>query len=116
MTEYDYAGHINSIREVYRRKATLMMDKLQEHMGESITYTQPDGGLFLWCDLPAHVPMLDYAKTAAAQGVAVVPGNAFLVNEQDPCNAIRLNFSTPSDEQIVKGVEILGQVLKGYNA
>lgn len=112
MTQYDYEGHINHIREVYLRKATLMMDKLQEHLGDAVTYTRPDGGLFLWCDLPAHVPMMDYAKTAAAQGVAVVPGNAFLVNEQDPCNAIRLNFSTPSDEQIVKGVEVLGQVLR----
>ncbi|MCZ4151022.1 GntR family transcriptional regulator, partial [Escherichia coli] len=115
MTEYDYAAHIRSIRAIYRRKSDLMMNKLQEHLGESITFTQPDGGLFLWCDLPARVPMLDYAKTAAAEGVAVVPGTAFLVDENEPCNAIRLNFSTPSDEQIVKGIEILGQVLKKFD-
>ncbi|NUU76854.1 aminotransferase-like domain-containing protein [Paenibacillus xylanilyticus] len=114
MAEYSYAEHISSIREVYRRKSSLMMDKLKEHMGDSITFTRPDGGLFLWCDLPAHIPMLDYAKTAAASGVAVVPGTAFLVDESEACNAIRLNFSTPSDEQIVKGIEILGQVLKQY--
>ncbi|WJH29625.1 PLP-dependent aminotransferase family protein [Paenibacillus sp. CC-CFT742] len=115
MAEYQYAEHISSIREIYRRKSALMMDKLKEHMGNSITYTQPDGGLFLWCDLPAYIPMLDYAKAAAASGVAVVPGTAFLVDESEPCNAIRLNFSTPSDEQIVKGIEILGQVLKQYS-
>lgn len=114
MTEYNYAEHISSIRAIYRRKSALMIDKLQEHMGESITFTQPDGGLFLWCDLPAHIPMLDYAKKAAAEGVAVVPGTAFLVDENEPCNAIRLNFSTPSDEQIVKGIEILGQVLHKF--
>ncbi|MFK0521630.1 PLP-dependent aminotransferase family protein [Paenibacillus illinoisensis] len=115
MAEYQYAEHISSIREIYRRKSALMMDKLKEHMGNSITFTQPDGGLFLWCDLPAHIPMLDYAKAAAASGVAVVPGTAFLVDESEPCNAIRLNFSTPSDEQIEKGIEILGQVLKQYS-
>lgn len=115
MAEYQYEEHISSIREIYRRKSALMMDKLNEHMGNSITFTQPDGGLFLWCDLPAHIPMLDYAKAAAASGVAVVPGTAFLVDESEPCNAIRLNFSTPSDEQIVKGIEILGQVLKQYS-
>ena len=115
MAEYQYAEHISSIREIYRRKSALMMNKLKEHMGDSITFTQPDGGLFLWCDLPAHIPMLDYAKSAAASGVAVVPGTAFLVDESEPCNAIRLNFSTPSDEQIVKGIEILGQVLKQYS-
>jgi len=115
MAEYQYAEHISSIREIYRRKSALMMNKLKEHMGDSITFTQPDGGLFLWCDLPAHIPMLDYAKSAAASGVAVVPGTAFLVDESEPCNAIRLNFSTPSDEQIVKGIKILGQVLKQYS-
>ncbi|MNC79675.1 hypothetical protein D3C75_1322180 [compost metagenome] len=54
--------------------------------------------------------MIDYCKKAAAQGVAVVPGNAFLIREDEPCNAFRLNYSTPSDEQIKKGIEILAQV------
>ena len=41
--------------------------------------------------------------------VAVVPGNAFLVNESDPCQAFRLNFSTPTDEAMEKGLERLGK-------
>ncbi|WP_145411173.1 aminotransferase-like domain-containing protein [Paenibacillus xylanexedens] len=114
MAEYDYDSHIDSIRTIYHRKSALMIEQLKQHMGERITFTQPEGGLFLWCDLPHQVPMLEYAKTAAAQGVAVVPGTAFLVDESEPCNAIRLNFSTPSDEQIVKGIQILGQVLDSY--
>ncbi|MDO7907963.1 PLP-dependent aminotransferase family protein [Paenibacillus sp. JX-17] len=116
MTDYDYAGHISKIRNIYRRKSSLMIAGLQEHLGQTITFTYPDGGLFLWCDLPAHIPMLDYAKAAAAEGVAVVPGTAFLVEETDACHAIRLNFSTPSDEQIERGVEILGQVLKSFRS
>ncbi|WP_145047627.1 PLP-dependent aminotransferase family protein [Paenibacillus xylanexedens] len=114
MAEYDYDSHIDSIRTIYHRKSALMIEQLNQHMGDRITFTQPEGGLFLWCDLPHQVPMLEYAKTAAAQGVAVVPGTAFLVDESEPCNAIRLNFSTPSDEQIVKGIQILGQVLDSY--
>lgn len=110
MTEYDYQGHIESIREIYRRKCTLMTEHLEKLMGDSITYTNPDGGLFLWCSLPESVPMLEYCKTAAAKGVAVVPGTAFLVQENEPCNSFRINFSTPSDEQIVKGIEILSTV------
>ncbi|WP_411348391.1 PLP-dependent aminotransferase family protein [Paenibacillus sp. WLX2291] len=110
MTEYDYEGHIQLVRDVYRRKSDLMRRSLEQHMDASVAYTQPDGGLFLWCELPPNMPMLAYCKQAAASGVAVVPGNAFLVNESEPCNALRLNFSTPSDEQIVRGVEILGQV------
>ncbi|MFB5760681.1 aminotransferase-like domain-containing protein [Paenibacillus medicaginis] len=110
MTEYDYQGHIERIRDIYRRKCGLMTEHLEKLMGDSITYTNPDGGLFLWCSLPDNVPMLEYCKTAAAKGVAVVPGTAFLVQENEPCNSFRINFSTPSDEQIVKGIEILSTV------
>lgn len=110
MTEYDYEGHIKLIREVYRRKSELMINSLDQYMDSSITYTHPDGGLFLWCDLPADRPMLEYCKQAAAKGVAVVPGTAFLIDTQEPCNSFRLNYSTPSDEQIVEGIKILGTV------
>lgn len=110
MTEYDYDGHIRSVRDTYRRKSELMIESMKRHLDPSIAYTVPDGGLFLWCDLPADIVMLDYCKQAAAKGVAVVPGNAFLVDEKAPCNSIRLNYSTPSDEQIARGIEILGQV------
>lgn len=110
MTEYDYDGHIRSVRDTYRRKSELMIESMQRFLDPSIAFTVPDGGLFLWCDLPAGIVMLDYCKQAAAKGVAVVPGNAFLVDEKSPCNSIRLNYSTPSDEQIVRGIEILGQV------
>ncbi len=110
MTEYDYAGHIKSIRDIYRRKCTLMIELLNQHMSGKLTYHKPEGGLFLWCELPPEVTMLDYCKQAADKGVAVVPGTAFLVDESAPCNSIRLNFSTPSDEQIIRGIEILSTV------
>ncbi|MEC0167508.1 PLP-dependent aminotransferase family protein [Paenibacillus graminis] len=110
MKEYDYAGHVQLIREVYLRKCTLMTDCMEQYTDGSMAFTRPDGGLFLWCELPPTITMLDYCKIAAAKGVAVVPGTAFLVDPGEPCNAIRLNFSTPSDEQIVKGIQILGQI------
>ena len=58
--------------------------------------------------------MLEFVKKASAAGVSVVPGNAFLCNGDDPCDYVRLNFSTPSDEDIVRGVKILGEVAKTY--
>ncbi len=116
MTEYDYDAHIRLVCEVYRRKSDLMLQSLEQHMDPVVTFTRPDGGLFLWCELPSSVPMLDYCKQAAASGVAVVPGNAFLVNESEPSQALRLNFSTPSDDQIVRGIEILAQVFEKAKA
>ncbi len=116
MTEYDYDSHIGLVCNVYRRKSELMLQALEQKMDAAVTFTRPDGGLFLWCELPASVPMLDYCKQAAASGVAVVPGNAFLVDESEPCQALRLNFSTPSDEQIVRGVDILAHVFAQQKA
>ncbi|MDR1961521.1 MAG: hypothetical protein LBQ16_04490, partial [Gracilibacteraceae bacterium] len=51
------------------------------------------------------------SRAAAAAKVALVPGNAFLVRQSDPCRSFRLNFSTPPDEEIVKGIGILARLL-----
>lgn len=110
MTEYDYDGHIRLIRQVYRRKCELMIESMEKYLDSSIGFTQPEGGLFLWCTLPEQVDMLDYCKRAAAKGVAVVPGSAFVVEDNEASRSFRLNYSTPSDEQIMKGIEILGTV------
>ena len=56
--------------------------------------------------------MLDFVKKASAAGASVVPGNAMMVDGEAECSYIRLNFSTPSDEDIVKGVKILGEVAR----
>ena len=56
--------------------------------------------------------MLDFCRKASAAGVSVVPGNAFTVDGADDYSYIRMNFSTPSDEAIIKGVKILGEVAR----
>ena len=111
--EYDVDKHIDEIRKIYREKINLMCDMLDEHCPE-IEYVRPQGGLFLWAKLPYYVNMLDYCKRLVDNKVAVVPGNAFIVDESKPCNYIRLNFSTPSNENIVKGVKIMAKVIKEY--
>ena len=59
--------------------------------------------------------MLDVVKKAVEHKVAVVPGTAFLNDESAKTNSFRLNFSTPTDEQIVKGIDILASVLNSMN-
>ena len=111
--EYDVDAHIEEIRKIYRKKINLMCEKLDEYCPQ-IKYVRPQGGLFLWAKLPNNVDMTDYCKRLVERKVAVVPGNAFIVDESKPCNYIRLNFSTPSDENIIDGVRIMGEVLKEY--
>jgi len=107
MKNYDVAGHIEHIRKIYTGKRNLMCGGLA---GTILRFQRPAGGLFLWCELPEGMDMLDYARRAVEKKVAVVPGVAFAVEQGDPINAVRLNFSTPTDEQLRQGVEILSML------
>ena len=89
-----------------------MLDSLKQYVNPKITYTVPEGGLFVWCTLPDGVNMMEFCSNAVQNKVAVVPRNAFLPKESDPTQSFRLNFSTPSDEDIVKGIQILGELSK----
>ena len=111
VTETNYDEHLEKLQQLYKEKCKHMLDCLQFSMPVSIDFTHPDGGLFIWGTLPKG-DMMDFCKKAVENKVAVVPGNAFLVNEKDPCLSFRLNFSFPSDSQIEKGVEILSKVAK----
>ena len=114
MTECDLDGHIEKIRAIYRRKCDLMLECLDREMPKEITYTRPDGGLFIWCTLPEGYDSAAFAKFAIAKKVAVVPGATFNCDTEAPSNAFRLNYSTPSDEQIVTGIKTLGEIAREY--
>lgn len=115
MTEYDLDAHIEKIRAIYRRKSGLMISELEKVFGDRMAFTRPQGGLFLWCTLPDYISMLDFCKKASKEKVAIVPGIAFCAKPTDPCNSFRLNYSTPSDKQIVEGIDILGKVFDSYS-
>ena len=112
LTEYDFESHINKIREIYKRKLNLLCDCVDSELSDFLTYHRPEGGLFVWAKLNDGIDMLDFCRKASAAGVSVVPGNAFMVDGDKECSYIRMNFSTPSDEAIVKGVRILGEVAR----
>lgn len=112
--EYDVDEHIVKIRKIYRHKLNLMCDCLDKYCGD-LSYVRPEGGLFIWAKLPDKVDMLDYVSRLVEKKVAVVPGSSFMIDDTAPCQYIRLNFSTPSDEAIEKGVKIMGEVLNSYN-
>lgn len=112
--KYDVDAHIAKIQKIYKKKLDLMCDCIDKELGDFVEYVRPEGGLFIWCKLPDDVDMLEFVQKAVEKKVAVVPGNAFLMNDTDKTQYIRLNFSTPSDEGIVNGVKALGEVAKEY--
>ena len=112
MTECDLDGHIKDIQKIYRHKCTLMLGALDKEFPKEIKHTHPEGGLFIWCTLPESVDAMAFIKAASDKGVRVVPGATFDCNTEARSQSFRLNFSTPSDEQITRGIAILGQLAK----
>lgn len=110
MTERDMDGHIAGIRTLYRDKCHLMLECLDKYMPKEVHYTRPEGGLFIWCTLPDCISMNDFVKRAIERKVAVVPGSAFNCDTEAPSPSFRLNYSTPSDEDIRRGIQILGEL------
>jgi len=113
LKQTDFEKHLEMLRNIYRKKANLMMSLMDEHFGDKITYHKTEGGLFVWCTLPKSVDMMDFCTRAVKEKkVALVPGTAFLINETDECHNFRTNYSTPTDEQLVKGMQLLGDLAK----
>ena len=113
MTEYDFEGHLSSLRSIYKKKADFCMELLDKYLVPSgISYQKIEGGLFIWCRLPenARISMTEFCKQAVLNKVCVVPGNAFLTDESEQCSSFRINFSTPTNEQLEKGIKILGKL------
>ncbi|MBQ7385726.1 MAG: PLP-dependent aminotransferase family protein [Ruminococcus sp.] len=112
MTKYDFEAHLEMLRNLYSEKLEYTMSLLKENLSEKITYGDVEGGLFIWCTLPEDVDMNAFCLELVKNKVCVVPGNAFLTDEKEISHNFRINFSTPSNEQLKKGIEILGRVSK----
>ena len=103
-----------AIRRLYGKKAALMREGLlaaTAAVADRVTFTDPEGGLFMWATLPEGFDVPEFAKKLLEKKVAIVPGVAFAADPAVPVAAFRLNYSTPSDEQIIKGTALLGEAL-----
>ena len=114
MTECDLDAHISMIREVYGRKCRLMLECLEKELPSSVNFTRPEGGLFIWVTLPDGVDATAFLKACMAQKLMIVPGATFNCDVTEGSMSFRLNYSTPSDEQIKEGVARLGRVAREF--
>ncbi|MFO8006804.1 MAG: PLP-dependent aminotransferase family protein [Candidatus Brocadiia bacterium] len=103
--------HIEEIIKFYRRKRDTMLAAMERHFPERARWNRPQGGLFLWVELPPFVDTRDMFAKAIANDVAYVVGHAFFPNGGGQ-NCMRLNFSHASDEMIEEGIERLARVIR----
>ena len=97
--------------ELYRSKRDLMLKTLPEVMPANVSWTHPDGGLFLFLTLPEGFDSVKFYDKALDAGVAYVAGQFFHTDGVSGKNTMRLNFSFMSSQRIVEGLKLLGKLL-----
>ncbi|HHR85435.1 MAG TPA: PLP-dependent aminotransferase family protein [Candidatus Acetothermia bacterium] len=110
--EYGMEEHLKNIREIYHVKRDAMVAALEKYMpkDEGITWTNPEGGLFLWMRLPEEIDTEEMFPRALENKVAYVIGNAFYVDGRGR-NEMRLSFSLGTPERIEEGIKRLAKVV-----
>lgn len=111
--------HIPKIRQLYHHQRNVMLAALTEHMPAGVTWNTPAGGMFLWVRLPSvqgrAMNAVDLLPVAVEHGVAFVPGAPFYANTPD-VSTLRLSFVSANEEQIRRGVALLGQAIRAHTA
>ena len=108
---FDLDEHVNTIKANYAKRRDAMMRTMEREFPPEAKFTHPNGGLFTWVELPEYINTKEMAKQCLEQNVAYVPGDGFFPDEGHN-NCIRLNYSKLNEEEIEKGMTILGQVIK----
>jgi 2-aminoadipate transaminase len=106
--------HLPITRTLYRDQCDAMLAALKEHMPPGVSWNTPEGGMFLWVTLPAHIDSKLLLDQAVARNVAFVPGAPFYAN--DPvANTLRLSFVTVPQDKIREGIKVLAEVIREYH-
>jgi len=103
--------HIQVIINSYRRRRDAMLEAMDRHFPAEVSWTKPDGGIFLWVTLPEGMDAMDLFERAVRAKVAYVPGSCYYANGGGD-NKMRLNFSASDEERIELGIQRLAKVIE----
>lgn len=112
VAETYFDEHVATLHRVYSARRDAMLKALEDMMPEGVQWTKPEGGMFVWMTLPAHIDASDLFKVALeTENVAFVPGHAFFADGSGK-NTMRLSFSCADEDTIREGIRRLSVVLK----
>lgn len=112
LTHNDLDAHIAKIKALYQKQAQAMMDAMDRYFPDTVKYTKPHGGMFLWVTLPEGVSAMELFPKALEKKVAFVPGDPFYTDVRN-ANTMRLNYTNADCETITEGIRRLGELLRG---
>ncbi|HEV2128130.1 MAG TPA: PLP-dependent aminotransferase family protein [Thermomicrobiales bacterium] len=107
--------HIEELKAIYQHRRDLMLAELQKHFPEGCSWTEPEGGFFIWVTLPKGVDTTRMAAQARERGVEYLPGRSCFTDGSGQ-NMLRLSYSFARDEEIGEGIRILGEIIDGEMA
>jgi len=105
-------NYLSKMRIIYREKKELMIEKIKEFLPDSVKYTNPDGGFFIYLDLPEKMSGEKLFARAIKSKVAFVTGEPFHTDPVEGDRHLRLSFSNSTNEEINKGIKMLGEAIK----
>jgi 2-aminoadipate transaminase len=107
-----WIAHLDSLKELYRRRRDAMLEALGEHFGAAASWTEPQGGLFIWATLPDYIDTTDLlARALESEAVAFVPGRSAYLDGRG-ASSMRLNFAGIPEEDIREGIRRIGKVVR----
>ncbi len=106
----NWREYIASLVEIYRARRDAMLEALRQHFPAEATWTEPEGGLFIWATLPEYIDTEDLLAKALREDVAFVPGRAAYVDGRGR-SSMRLNFSGANEDEIREGIRRIGKVV-----
>ncbi len=110
LKDNDIEGRLTKIKNVYKKQRGQMISSIKEHFSSEITFTEPEGGMFLWLTLPENISSEELFDLAIKEKVAFVPGTPFFVNGKGQ-NTMRFNFSNVNEATIEEGVKRLARII-----
>ncbi|MDX0308409.1 aminotransferase class I/II-fold pyridoxal phosphate-dependent enzyme [Sinorhizobium meliloti] len=113
VAERGFEEQVAKIHKAYRQRRDAMLSALEKYMPAGVTWTKPDGGMFIWVTLPKGSDGAELlAKSIQTAKVAFVPGRAFFADGSGE-NTLRLSFSCANDRMIDEGIRRLGDLVRG---
>ena len=109
-TDNDVDAHVKEISDLYGKRKDLMLEGIKKYFPEGVKYTNPEGGMFLWVEVPGVDDTVELFKECLEHDVAFVPGDPFFADGVQP-GAFRLNYSNMKEDQIEVGLKRLGAAL-----
>ena len=111
----DLDAHVEEIKELYGKRLQLILKNMEEEFPEGVTFTRPEGGLFLWVTMPKGVSSLKVFNKCIEMKVAAVIGDAFYPNEKTD-RSLRVNYSNMPEDRIIEGIKRMAKAIKAVMA